>query len=171
MFKRKVCKGCGASGIFLTLNKESLCPNCIYAQNKEMSMNEVANELANWVNGKGSANKVRAMIKAQEDKAFREAQNFNRIFGKYQKARKLEKSGDVNKALDIYLNLLKYSPPGSDYYVRPCIILEKKHEYKQAIEICDKALHAMRNGIFRGSEDEILHRRERLVKKQEKSQK
>lgn len=59
-------------------------------------------------------------------------------------------------------------PPGTDYYTRPCIILEKKHEYAQAIEICDMAIKGIREDRFNADEEEFLHRKNRLLKKLEK---
>lgn len=175
MCKMNVCKGCGASGINLTLNEDLLCPQCADLQNKEMSSKEVADELIDWYNGKSDANRVQSYMKAMKDKTKREDRNFNYIFSNYEKARNLEKTGEVDKALKIYLKLLKRIPVGTDYYTRPCIILEKQHEYQKAIEICDIALQAINDGRFggnvKGAEDEILHRKERLVKKMEKSHK
>ena len=98
----------------------------------------------------------------------REKRNFNRVFGNYEKARSLEKSGEVEKALAIYLKLLDNCPTGTDYYVRPCIILEKQKNYKKAIEICDMAIACIRQGRFKADETEFLKRKERLVKKLEK---
>lgn len=37
----------------------------------------------------------------------------------------MERQGEIEKALVIYFKLLKNCPTGTDYYVRPCIILEK----------------------------------------------
>ncbi|MDE6595877.1 MAG: hypothetical protein K2K44_07705 [Oscillospiraceae bacterium] len=175
MRKLNVCKECGECGVNLILNEDLLCPECVDLKNKEMSSKEVADEMVNWYYGKSDANRVEAYRKALEDKAKRETKNFNYLFSNYEKARKLEKIGEDDKALAIYLKMLNRIPTGTSYYVRSCIILEKKHEYQKAIGICDMALQAINEGRFggnvKGSEDEILHRRERLVKKLEKSQK
>lgn len=173
MRKLNVCKECGECGVNLVLNEDLLCPKCADLHNKEMSSKEIADEMINWYNGKSDANRVQSYMKSMKEKAKREDSNFNYIFSNYEKARKLEKSGEIDKALKIYLKLLNRIPVGTDYYTRPCIILEKKHEYRKAIEICDMALQAIKEGRFggnvKGAEDEILHRRERLVKKLEKS--
>lgn len=169
MFTKKVCKECGRSGYTLRLNKDLLCPDCVDLQNKKMTLDEVADELVNWHNGKGSLKKINALHKAQESKDRREERNFNFVFGNYQKARDLERKGETDKALAIYLKLLKNNPPGTDYYTRPCIILEKKHEYAQAIQICDMAIKAIQQKRFNADEEEFLHRKNRLIKKSEKS--
>ncbi len=154
MLVKKVCKQCGENGYNLRLNEKLLCPDCADLESKEMSMSKITNLVK--------------FFKAQEARSKREEKNFNFIFKKYQKARDLEKKGEIDKALTIYLKLLENIPPGTDYYTRPCIILEKKHEYAQAIEICDMAIKGIREDRFNADEEEFLHRKNRLLKKLEK---
>lgn len=165
MLKKNVCKGCGKNGLFLKLNKELLCAECVDLEAKRMSTSEVTDELIAYVKGTGTTKKIEAYMKAQESKNKRELHNFNIVFGNYEKARNLEKQGDMEKALAIYLKLLEKCPTGTDYYVRPCIILEKKKEFEKAIEICDFAIKNIRQGRFNADENEFLKRKERLVKK------
>lgn len=169
MFEKNVCKGCGKSGYFLKLNKDLLCEKCVDLQNKEMTLAELDEELVKWYKGKGTLKRVNSYMKAQDAKSQREEKSFNKVFNKYQKARELEKSGKLDNALEIYLKILENCPPGTDYYIRPCIILERKHQYTQAIEICDLAIKNIRIGRFNADENEFLHRKNRLLKKIEKN--
>lgn len=169
MFEKNVCKGCGKSGYFLKLNKDLLCEECVDLQNKEMTLIEFAEELVKWHEGKGSIKRVSSYMKAQDAKSQREEKSFSKVFNKYQKARELEKSGKEDNALEIYLKILENCPPGTDYYIRPCIILEKRHQYSQAVEICDLAIKNIRIGRFNADENEFLYRKNRLLKKLEKS--
>ena len=171
MFEKNVCRGCGKSGYFLKLNKDLLCGECVDLQNKKMTESEFTEELIKWYKGKGTLEKVNSYMEAQEAKSQREEKSFNKVFNKYQKARELEKSGKVDDALEIYLKILENCPPGTDYYIRPCIILEKKHQYAQAIEICDLAIKNIRIERFSADENEFLHRKNRLLKKIEKEKK
>lgn len=171
MFEKNVCKGCGKSGYFLKLNKDLLCEECLDLQRKQMTSSKFDEELIKWYKGEGSLKKVNSYMKAQDAKSQREEKNFNKVFHKYQKARELEKSGKVDNALEIYIKILENCPPGTDYYIRPCIILEKKHLYAQAIQICDLAIKNIRIGRFNADENEFLHRKDRLLKKIEKAKK
>lgn len=171
MFEKKVCKSCGKNGFFLKLNEDLLCSECADLQNREMSMPEVADEIVKFVNGKGTTKKLDTYIKAQEKKENRERKNFNFVFGNYKKARNLEKQGKTDKALELYLKLLDNCPGGTDYYVRPCIILEKKHEYVHAIQICDLAIRNIQQGRFNANVEEFQHRKNRLLRKLENNKK
>ena len=168
MFKKNVCKGCGESGYFLKLNKELLCPKCVELEMKTMSTDEVIDELVEWYKGSGTTKNIEAYLHAAESKNRREQYNFNKIFSRYKQARNIEKEGKLDGALSIYLQLLENCPPGTDYYIRPCIILEKKKEFTKAIEICDFAIENIRQGRFNADENEFLKRKERLVKKRNK---
>lgn len=165
MFEKKVCKGCGKNGFFLKLNSDLLCNECVELKNNEMSMSEVADELVKFVKGEGSAKKLTTYVELQEAKKRRETRNFNIVFGNYEKARSMERQGETDKALSIYLSLLENYPQGTDYYVRPCIILEKKHEYEQAIQICDLAIRNIQQGRFNANIEEFEHRKTRLLRK------
>lgn len=92
---------------------------------------------------------------------------FDQYIQMYQSARQLEKS-DPDKALDIYFEILyKFTPLGTVYYKRPCILLEKQKRYDEAIEICSRAIEAIENKLFNASSDEFKHRLNRLINKRE----
>jgi len=168
MLEKKVCKHCGKSGYFLKLDNNLLCRACADLLEKGTDMNEIADELAEFATGEGSLKRIEALIKAQNEANERGKINFESIYREYERARKIEKEGDTEKALACYLKILKKCPPGTDYYVRPCIILERKHDYAYAIEICDLAIKNIREGRFKADEEEFQHRKSRLLKKLEK---
>ena len=165
---KNVCKECYKSGYNLKLDKNLLCDECIDYYNKELNPNDFGNDLDNWIDGKGDLKRISICNKLREKKEKRTDKNFYRIFNPYQKARELERKGKIDDALKIYLKLLIECPPGTEYYTRPCIILEKKHEYLQAIEICDLAIKSIREERYQADESEFTHRKNRLLSKLEK---
>ena len=60
---------------------------------------------------------------------------------------------------------LKFNPEGMDYYVRPCIVLEKLGRYDDAIDICQQGLIQIKSGKFNGDVSALNKRIERLKKK------
>lgn len=182
----KVCVQCGEHGVDLVLNEDLLCPKCVDLQKKlkdsKIAEKEYSDDLIKWVHGKSDPKRIsayeeiqKAYYEASKEEEKREKKNFDYIYSRYEKARKLEKEGEEDKALKIYLKLLDRIPQGTVYYERPCIILEKKHEYQKAIDICNIELKAVEDGRFGGNVDavknEALHRKERLIKKLEKNKK
>lgn len=110
-----------------------------------------------------------------ETKIFEEK---NRLWHEYSKmhdeAHALEKSGDIEKALKIYLDLVyNHKPINGFFYKRPAIIFEKLKQYDKAIEICDIVL----NNLDRLDEsdkkmaiEEFTKRRNRLLNKLSKAE-
>lgn len=92
--------------------------------------------------------------------------NFDNYFSLFEHARELEKSGHLEEALDIYLNILsEYSPEGSLYYERPAIILEKLKRYDESLKICDLAIKNQHDLNLHFSKEDFQYRKERLIKK------
>lgn len=97
--------------------------------------------------------------------------DFKIYFPLYEEAREHEKAGNTIKAIEIYLHILDhYRPTGTLYYERPAILLERSHQYKEAIKVCEKALDNADLGIFQGSTEETIRsgftkRLQRLNKK------
>lgn len=82
------------------------------------------------------------------------------------KALSLEKTGGVEEALKIYLDIIEqYNARGTAYYERPAIILEKMGRLEQAISVCEKALG---NPYLQASQDSFEKRLNRLQKKRNK---
>lgn len=169
----KKCNQCGKAGLFLRLNKDGLCKSCERDNLKliNLSSEELVNTLSNAVktDNNKELKKIEKSLEAQNRISKRQRTNFDIVYNKYNKARELERSGNTDKALKIYLSLIEYRPPGTDYYTRPCIILEKQKKYKEAIEICDIAIEEINNNNFNANVSEFTKRLERLKKKFEKN--
>ena len=161
------CVLCGKFGLFVKTNKDGLCSQCAKDKSSIISMERTANLLSKYVKtgNKSSLNRVQESIEAQKRINKRELQNFENVLKRFQKARELEKAHKTDQALEIYLSLIPYRPEGTDYYTRPCIILEKQQRYREAIEICDIAIHEIEEQHFHADTQDFLHRRERLMKK------
>ena len=165
---KNVCIDCGKSGFFLKLDGSGRCADCARAAEKYLTMEEVTDEAAKMIRGEGDARPVLQHLREQEAKHRRTREKFFSVYDRYAAARKLEKEGAPEKALEIYLQLLPDCPGGTDYYVRPCILLEKAGDYGKAIEICNLAIAQIRQGRFQADPEEFLRRRERLERKQSK---
>jgi tetratricopeptide (TPR) repeat protein len=75
------------------------------------------------------------------------------------RAKKLEQMGNVDRALDLYLELHeRYEPNTSDAYERPAKLLERKKEYHKALEMCEKAITAIENDKMSGTKDKFQKR-------------
>ena len=161
----KKCACCGKTGLFLELNRDGACRQCAIDQKHVLneSLEKTVERLATLRTSE--MEKVRVSLNAQQRINERSRRNFEEIFRQYQKATQLEKGGQIDKALAIYLSLIPKRPEGTLYYSRPCIILEKKKEYEQAIEICDIAIEEIRAGHFNADAEEFVHRKDRLVRK------
>lgn len=87
-------------------------------------------------------------------------------YARYEQAREIERQGDLERALTIYLDIIKYcSPEGTVYYERPAIILEKLGKYKEAIRVCERAIKKINNVTFHADPQEFQKRIDRLNKK------
>ena len=144
----------------------------IKKENKELGVNELADELIKYINTGKESKKLKEHKKAMkeiESNAKKEKAIFQQYFAMYEEARKLEKQSKPDEALKIYLNILdKYTPDGSAYYERPRIILERQGRYDEAINICQCAIDAINNGNLNGEVDEFEHSINRLLKKKSK---
>lgn len=169
----KKCNQCGQVGLFLRLNKDGLCKSCERDNSKlvDLSFYELATKISNDVKTGNNIElkKIEKSLEAQNRINKRQRTNFDIVYNRYNKARELERSGNIDNALKIYLSLIEYRPPGTDYYTRPCIILEKQKKYKEAIEICNIAIEEINNNNFNADVSEFAKRLERLEKKLEKN--
>lgn len=169
MIIKKVCKSCGKKSYFLKLNDDLLCSECAKLKEHELTTSEIVRELGDYVKGQGDASNVKKYMSLYEEKEKRTHENFNEVYSNFEKARTLEKKGDLDKALLMYTNNLSNCPSGTDYYTRPCIILEKRQEYERAIEICDLVIKFINEGRISADVEEFEHRKARLVRKLSKN--
>lgn len=94
--------------------------------------------------------------------------DFDKYYPMYEKARELEKNGNMEDALNVYLSILdNYAPVGINYYERPAILLEKQGRYEEALNVCDMALN---NKTFtppthKAVQENFTKRKNRLLRK------
>ncbi len=166
-----VCKECGKSGLFLQLDKDMLCEQCAQLAKNKLSSDQVEDILVDYVVKDGSLSKFNEYMKAQKAKESRREKSFDLTYNNLMQGKALEKQGKTDEALALYLKNLKRLPQGTDYYTRPCIILEKQKKYDKAIEICDLAIKCIKEKRFNADIEDFIHRRERLISKKEKAEK
>lgn len=83
-----------------------------------------------------------------------------------EKAKKMDRLGNDDAALELYLEILdNYLPNLYANFERPAIILEKKHRYQEAIEICQRALELIEEEKISGDKEKCQHRIEKLMDK------
>lgn len=74
-------------------------------------------------------------------------------------AKKVEQMGNVDRALDLYLELHdRYDPNTSDAYERPAILLERKKRYQEAHDMCVSAIEEIENDRISGTVEKFQKR-------------
>lgn len=106
--------------------------------------------------------------KRRENRERKKHEKFDKIWKLHEKAHSMEREGDLEGALEIYLKNLKNHPDGTVYFDRPCIVLEKLGRYEEAIELCNQALERIDKKKMNCDSDSYYKRRDRLRKKIEK---
>lgn len=82
----------------------------------------------------------------------------------YIEAQELEKREEQLPALEIYRRILSlYNPIGTVYYENPIWILERMGEYEEAIEICNRAIEAIKNKGFNANIEDFQKIKIRLI--------
>lgn len=90
-------------------------------------------------------------------------QQIAEMFKLVEKAKTMERIGNENKALEIYLDVHKnYTPNTSDAYERPAVILERKKRYDEALKICEKAIELINDNKLGGTVTKFEKRIEKL---------
>ncbi|MGB3367426.1 MAG: tetratricopeptide repeat protein [Acidaminobacteraceae bacterium] len=93
-------------------------------------------------------------------------QQLAEMFKLVEKAKTLERIGNENKALEVYLDVLKnYTPNTSDAYERPAVILERKKRYDEALKICENAIELINDDKLGGTVTKFEKRIEKLKSK------
>lgn len=82
------------------------------------------------------------------------------------KAKKMDRLGNEDAALELYLEILEhYHPNLYANFERPAIILEKKRRYKEALEICQRAIELIEDEKISGDKDKCQQRVDKLLDK------
>lgn len=83
-----------------------------------------------------------------------------------QRAKKMEKMGSAERALDLYLELHDlYQPNTSDAYERPAVLLERAKRYKEAINMCKRAIEGIEGDTISGTVDKFEKRLDSIYDK------
>lgn len=87
-------------------------------------------------NSKQQCNELKNRLKEYEIQEELNRKLFDEYYSKFMKAKNLEKAGEIEKALSIYMDVINnYNPQGTSYYERPATMLEKNKDYKKALSI------------------------------------
>jgi len=95
-------------------------------------------------------------------------EQMNEMLKLNEKAKKMDRLGNEDAALELYLEILdNYHPSLYANFERPAIILEKKHRYKEALEICQRAVELIEEEKISGDKEKCISRVEKLKAKVE----
>lgn len=87
-------------------------------------------------NSKQQYNELQNGLREYEVQEELKRNHFDEYYSKFMKAKDLEKSGEIEKSLSLYMDVINnYNPEGNLYYERPAIMLEKIRDYKRALSI------------------------------------
>lgn len=82
------------------------------------------------------------------------------------KAKGMERKGQEDQALDTYLDILENYTPNNDFsYERAATLLEKKHRYNEALDICRKAITLIESQKIQGTSEQFKHKIKRIESK------
>lgn len=82
------------------------------------------------------------------------------------RAKKLEEMNNMDRALDLYIELHeKYDPNTSDAYERPAILFERKKRYQEALDMCYAAIEEIENDRVSGTVDKFQKRIDSIKEK------
>lgn len=96
-------------------------------------------------------------------------QKLQEMYKLHERAKRMERLGNDTEALKLYLEIHEgYFANTSDLYERPAVILEKKHRFQEAIDMCEKAIALIKEDKITGTED---HFEKRIVKIKERMEK
>jgi len=96
-------------------------------------------------------------------------QKLQELYKLHERAKRMERLGNDTEALNIYLEIhAGYFANTSDLFERPAVILEKKHRFQEAIEMCEKAISLIKEDKITGTEEQFEKRitkiKERMAK-------
>lgn len=92
---------------------------------------------------------------------------FDQYYMMQTQAKKSEQLGNENKAIDLYLEIVKTYSPYDDYcFDRLSVLLEKNGRISEAIHICDSAFEKIQNSVIKGDKHKYEERLKRLHDKE-----
>ncbi len=92
-------------------------------------------------------------------------ERLNELYQLTQKAQKMERINE-ELALKIYLEIFEnYDPIISKTFESTIHLLEKRHRYKEALEICNRAIDGIEKDQMSGIKDKFVSNKERILRK------
>lgn len=93
------------------------------------------------------------------------SERLNELYILTQKAQKMERINE-EIALDIYLEIFEnYQPIISKTYESAIRLLEKRHRYQEALQICERAIEGIKNDEMSGLIEKFENNKDRIVRK------
>ena len=90
-------------------------------------------------------------------------QKLQELYKLHERAKRMERLGNDTEALNIYMEIHEgYFANTSDLYERPAVILEKKHRFQEAIDMCEKAIAFIKEDKITGTEEQFEKRISKL---------
>lgn len=90
-------------------------------------------------------------------------QKLQELYKLHERAKRMERLGNDDEALRIYLEIqADYFANTSDLYERPAVILEKKHRFDEAIQLCEKAIKLIEEDKITGTVDQFQKRIDKI---------
>lgn len=134
-FKKK-----DASKKFNVETKANTSNNSINENTLNIDSEDIGKIVGDYIKGKPDSekryNELQNKLEEYKVQEKLKRQTFEEYSSKFINAKTLEKAGEIEKALSIYMDVINnYSPEGSLYYERPAIMLEKIGDYKRALSI------------------------------------
>lgn len=143
-----------------------------YSYIGRMSMDKIGEKLAEDLSSNtGFGKELEAYNREREEENAENLEKHEKIIMLHEKAHDLERDGDLEGALELYIKNLESHPDGTVYFDRPCIVLEKLGRYEEAIELCNQALERIDKKKMNCNPGSYYKRRDRLWKKIEKRDK
>lgn len=86
-------------------------------------------------------------------------QKLQELYKLHERAKRFERLGNDTEALNIYMEIHEnFFANTSDLYERPAVILEKKHRFQEAIDMCEKAIELIKDDKISGTVEQFEKR-------------
>lgn len=96
-------------------------------------------------------------------------QKLQELYKLHERAKRMERLGNDTEALNIYMEIHEnYFANTSDLYERPAVILEKKHRFQEAIDMCEKAISLIQDEKISGTVEQFEKRINKIRARMEK---
>ncbi len=91
---------------------------------------------------------------------------FDQYYLLQNQAKKMEQSGNIQKAIELFSEVITSFQPYDDYaFDRLSVLLEKSQKFSDSIEVCNKAIDKIKSGDIKGDAHKFEERLKRLQEK------